>query len=480
MNKKEKVVRQKLKADFLHYAEKCLNIRTKQGAIIGFTINSAQKYIHEKIEQQLKETGKVRALILKGRQQGCSTYVEGRFFWKVTHNRGVRAFILTHLEEATKNLFQIMKRFFDYCPVLVKPIMSYSNSKEVVFSKLDSGYQVGTAKSQGVGRSNTLQYFHGSEVAYWANAREHVAGVLQAVADIAGTEIILESTSAGASGLFYEMCLDAYKGRSEYQLIFVPWFWQDEYKKDLPNDFSLTKEEEDYKQTYKLDNKQIYWRRKKIYELGNIWSFRREYPATVEEAFSADIEGALWNRDLIQKNRVHKSDIANLIRIIVAVDPAVTANKNSDETGIIVAGLGDDNHVYILDDRSGKYTPSEWACAVINAYYDYEADMVVAETNQGGDLVEHTIRSFDVDIPYKSVHATRGKVTRAEPIAAIDVQGRIHHAGIFPELEDQMCRFNPAIKLGSSPDRVDARIWACTELLLVKNRKIEGPKVWGG
>jgi len=479
MNKKEKEIRQMLKADFLHYADKCLNIRTKEGAITNLKLNSAQIYIHERIEEQLQSQGRVRALILKGRQQGCSTYVEGRFFWKVTHNKGARAFILTHLEEATRNLFQIMRRFYDYCPKIVKPIAGYANSKELTFSKLDSGYQVGTAKSQGVGRSNTLQYFHGSEVAYWSNAKEHVSGVLQAVADAEGTEVILESTSAGASGLFYEMCIDAYKGHSDYQLIFVPWFWQKEYRQKIKADFVITKEEEDYKKQYALDDEQISWRRSKIYQLGGIGTFRREYPASVEEAFNADIEGALWTRDLLQKNRIHKSDLPELIRIIVAVDPAVTANKNSDETGIVVAALGVDSHAYILADLSGKYTPSEWACAVINAYYDYAADMVVAETNQGGDLVEQTIKSFDKNIPYKGVHASRGKITRAEPIAALDAQGRIHHVGILGTLEDQMCQFNPA-NLHSSPDRVDARVWACSELLLGKGRDIKGPKLWGG
>ncbi len=478
MNVEEKSIRQKLKANFLHYAEKCLNIRTKKGSIVTFKLNSAQRFIHEALEKQLKDTGRIRALVLKGRQQGCSTYVEGRFFWKVTHKRGVRAFILTHLEEATRNLFQIMRRFFDYCPPMVKPHVSHANSKEIVFDKLDSGYQVGTAKSQGVGRSNTLQYFHGSEVAYWANARDHVSGVLQAVADVDGTEVILESTSAGADGLFYDMCMEAYKARSEYQLIFVPWFWQLEYKRELSQDFVISAEEEQYKQEHHLDDEQIHWRRQKIYQLGNIWTFRREYPATVEEAFNADIEGALWTRNMIQKNRIHKGDLPDMQRIIVAVDPAITANKNSDETGVVVAGLGTDNKAYVLDDLSGKYTPAEWACVVINAYHDYKADRVIAETNQGGDMVEHTIRSFDPDIPYKGVHASRGKIARAEPIAALDAQGRIHHAGIFAALEDQMCRFNPSVKYGSSPDRVDARIWAMTELLLGKNRKIEGPKIW--
>jgi phage terminase large subunit-like protein len=478
MNKHEREIRQRLKTDFLHYAEKCLKIRTKQGAISKMTLNTAQRFIHERLEEQLRQAGRVRAIILKGRQQGCSTYVEARFYWKVTHQKGVRAFILTHLDAATRNIYQIMRRFHDYCPFPVKPHASSANSRELIFGRLDSGYHVGTAKSHGVGRSNTLQFFHGSEVAYWANAEEHVSGILQAVPDMPGTEVILESTSAGASGLFYILCEEARKGRSEYQFIFIPWFWQPEYRKAPPPDFEATAEEKDYQKKYGLDAAQMYWRRVKIYELGNVWTFRREYPATADEAFHTDRPGALWTRATLHQNRRPAGDVPQMKRIVVAIDPATTANRNSDETGIIVAGLGSDDHGYVLEDLSGKYTPAGWASAVIEAYYKYKADRVIAEINQGGDMVEHTLRSFDANISYKGVHASRGKIARAEPIAALDSHGRIHHAGIFSALEDQMCRFDPAAG-GASPDRVDARTWAMTELMLNRPPS-EGPRLWGG
>jgi len=477
MNEKEQAIRLRLKADFLHYAEKCLMIRTKPGAIKPLALNTAQRFIHDRLEQQLLTTGKVRALIVKGRQQGCSTYVEARFYWKVTHHKGMRAFILTHLDEATRNLFQIMKRFHESCPYPVKAHTSRTNSREMTFDRLDSGYNVGTAKSHGVGRSNTLQYFHGSEVAYWSNAQEHMSGVLQAVPDAEGTEIILESTSAGAQGLFYKLCDDARHNRSDYQLIFVPWFLQPEYRKTPPPDFELRVEEKDYKASFKLDDAQMYWRRAKIYELGNIWTFRREYPATLDEAFYTDRPGALWTRETLQLNRIEVDELPEMKRIVVAIDPATTSGVHSDETGIIVAGLGIDNHAYILEDLSGKYTPAEWASAALGAYKKYEADRIVAETNQGGDMVEHTLRTVDDKVAYKGVHASRGKTTRAEPIAALDAQGRIHHAGIFGALEDQMCRFAAGNK--DSPDRVDARVWALTELMLTKHHG-DGPMVWGG
>lgn len=476
MDSKDREIRERLARDFIHYAEKCLKIREKSGRISPLILNTAQRHIHALLEAQVKRTGRVRAVILKGRQQGCSTYVEARFYWKTSQNKGLRAFILTHLEEASRNIYEIARRFHGHCPKAVRPHASRANRRELVFDELDSGYHIGTAKSQGIGRSWTIQYFHGSEVAFWANAEEHVTGALQAVPDTEGTEVILESTSNGAEGLFYKIAMAAAKGDTDYQLIFIPWFWQEEYRKMPPEDFRLSSEEADYKAAFSLDDAQVFWRRNKTAELGGIFAFRREYPATVEEAFHADLPGALWNRGQIDLFRCQRSEVPEMRRIVVAVDPAVSSKRGSDETGIIVAGLGCDNHAYVLADLSGKYTPLMWAQAVVKAYYDFEADRVVAEVNQGGDLVEATLRSIDPLISYKPVRASRGKVTRAEPVAALDLQGRIHHAGHFARLEDQMCGFDPLMG-GGSPDRVDARVWAMTELMLSGPRP-EGPRVW--
>lgn len=216
--------RQRFKDDFILYARENLKIRAKSGRIVPLSLNTAQRHIHAALEKQLRETGRVRAVILKGRQQGCSTYVEARFYWKVTHSMGMRAFILTHLDEASRNIYQIARRFHDHCAPGMKAQTQAANSRELFFGRLDSGYQVGTAKSQGIGRGATLQFFHGSEVAFWSNAEEHMQGALQAVPDIGGTEIILESTSSGAEGFFYKLATEAAEGKSEYQLIFIPWY----------------------------------------------------------------------------------------------------------------------------------------------------------------------------------------------------------------------------------------------------------------
>jgi predicted phage terminase large subunit-like protein len=473
---RERALRLRLKNDFIHYAEKCLKIRAKDGGIAPLRLNAAQRHIHAALEKQLAGTGRVRALILKGRQQGCSTYVEARFYWKVTHGRGLSAFILTHLDEATRNIYQMVQRFHDHCPRPVRPHTSAVNARELRFDKLDSGYMVGTAKSQGVGRSATVQYFHGSEVAFWANAQEHVSGILQAVPDAAGTEVILESTASAEGGLFRKLCEKAMSGAGDYAFIFVPWFLQEEYRKTPPEGFAPTPEEQDVAARFGLDAAQICWRREKIAALDGIFAFRREYPASPEEAFLADNPHALWTRETIAKNRRGREGLPQMKRVVVAIDPAVSAKASSDETGIVVAGLGADDHVYILDDLSGRYTPAEWASKAVRAYETHGADRVVAEINQGGDLVEHTLRACDANVAYRGVRAARGKVTRAEPVAALDERGLVHHAGFFPALEDQMCAFDPASG-GASPDRADARVWAVTELALGRQPGA-GPRVW--
>ncbi|HZI08667.1 MAG TPA: hypothetical protein VEZ71_31915, partial [Archangium sp.] len=276
--KARRTERQRLREDFPHFAATCLFIRTKEGGIHPLKLNQPQVYIHQRLEEQLRETGKVRAVILKGRQQGCSTYTEARYYHKVTSQRGRRAYILTHEDSATTNLFDMAKMYHDNCPEHVRPSTGAANAKELLFDELSSGYKVGTAGSRGTGRGSTIHYFHGSEVAFWPNADTHVAGVLQAVPDLPGTEIILESTSNGPSGVFYEIAMAAQRGEGDYQLIFVPWFWSAEYRKAVPKGFALTSEEERYKAEHGLDDEQMAWRRSKIVELGGAHHFRREYP----------------------------------------------------------------------------------------------------------------------------------------------------------------------------------------------------------
>lgn len=174
-----------------------------------------------------------------------------------------------------------------------------------------------------------------------------------------------------------------------------------------------------------------------------------------------DNPNALWNRSKIDEHRV--SEAPDLIRVVVGIDPAVTSNKDSDLTGIVVAGVGKNQQGYVLDEKSTIASPDEWARLAVKLYHEYKADRIVAEVNNGGDLVEMVIRTIDRNVSYKDVRATRGKARRAEPIAALYEQGRIHHVGSFPQLEDEMCEFDP-VNYAKSPDRMDALVWALTEL----------------
>jgi len=182
-----------------------------------------------------------------------------------------------------------------------------------------------------------------------------------------------------------------------------------------------------------------------------------------------DVPGALWTRARIDAHRVEKAP--DLVRVVIGVDPAGSASEDADETGIVVAGRGVDAHGYTLADLSCRLSPEGWGRRVVNAFWHWKADRVVAEGNFGGDMVASVIRTIDARVPVHLVHASRGKAIRAEPVAAMDEQGRDHHVGAFAELEDQMCNFAPG-RFDGSPDRMDAKVWAYTELFLQDETQI--------
>ncbi len=205
---------------------------------------------------------------------------------------------------------------------------------------------------------------------------------------------------------------------------------------------------------------------------GFISEVRRRYQGTAlwRQEFLGEIvedhSGTLWRRDWIEEQRTDKAP--DLMTIVVAVDPPVTATKASDSCGIIVAGLGEDRRAYVLADRTlqGR-APQIWARAVMAAFKAHQADRVVAEVNQGGDLIETVLKSVESSAPIRKVRATRGKWLRAEPIASLYAEGRVAHVGRFDALEDQMCAFRADGRVsGRSPDRVDALVWALTDLML--------------
>lgn len=315
---KEKIRR--LRREFTLFAPKCLKIRTKSGRIVPLRLNKAQLYIHRRLEDQKRRTGRVRALVLKGRQQGASTYIGARYYWRSSLNRGLKVFILTHEQPATDNLFGMVDRYHQHNPL--KPSTGAANAKELVFDRLDSGYAVATAGTKAVGRSNTIQLFHGSEVAFWPNAPAHFAGVVQAVPELPGTEIILESTAFGVGGEFHSRCKTALAGIGDYELIFVPWFWQDEYRRPAPEGFALDEDDAEYLELHASAGctlEHMVWRQAKMIELKDPLLFMQEYPATPDEAFqTTGHDSFIKPADVL---RARKANLKPIGPLIIGVDP---------------------------------------------------------------------------------------------------------------------------------------------------------------
>jgi phage terminase large subunit-like protein len=213
-------------------------------------------------------------------------------------------------------------------------------------------------------------------------------------------------------------------------------------------------------------------------DAGTVAGYRKQFDGTTigrQEMYAElleEIPGALWKPSLIDPYRVTPDRMPELARVVVAIDPAATADEATSETGIIVAGRGFDHHGYVLEDRSGHYSPRDWALAAKSALREFQADRIVAEVNQGGEMVEATLRSVDKHLPYRAVRATRGKRRRAEPIAALYEQGKVHHVldadrpERFDELERQMCEFTHNAPASMKLDRMDALVWALTAVML--------------
>lgn len=319
------------------FAKNFLIIHDKSGVERKFEMNRAQLYIHERLEAQLKATGRVRALILKGRQQGVSTYVQARFFHKIVTKKGKKAFILTHLSDATRAIFEMTKRYSENVDPVLFSKPDKKNDNTLMYNGLGSGYRVGTAGSAEIGRSMTNQYLHLSEYAFYKDAARISLGLLQTVAEMADTEVIKESTANGIDNDFYSDWKEAKNGKTRYQAIFVPWYWQEEYCIDDP-DFKPNDEELDWLEKFGsngLTLGHLNWRRIKLQDFKGDdeqkrRKFRQEYPFTDDEAFLSSITDTFINVDCVQKARITKveSDAA----LVLGVDPA---RKGDDRIAII-------------------------------------------------------------------------------------------------------------------------------------------------
>lgn len=395
----ERTLRLKMSRDFPFYAEHLLKIMTKGGGITPFVLNRAQWYIHEALEKQYKKTGEVRALICKARQMGCSTYVAGRFYQRVSHRKGVNAFVLSHALDITKRLFKMTRLFYDESDGEFQPSTIAASTNELSFGGLKSTYYVGTAGTKGVGRGGTLQYFHGSEVALWVNADDHFGGIMQSVPSgtlSEGTEVILESTGQGPHGKFYELCMAAREGDGEYQIIFTPWFWQDEYRKTPPIGWGIRESKyegliQDQKEQFGLDKEQMRWLELKRAELGSDWLFRQEYPCTLDEAFQQSGEESFLSPEKVDDARIPKPEIQDIFgeARIGALDPAGSSQR-ADRTSI---GHRVGRRLENIDYYRGKEAPD--VVEIAKRYIEkYQLDRLFVDVGGlGGPIYDYLRRS---------------------------------------------------------------------------------------
>jgi hypothetical protein len=321
-----------LQNDYQLYAERCLKVVNTEGKLVPFKLNPQQKLLHEAIEKQRAETGKVRVIVCKSRRLGISTYVAGRFTWKTAMNPHRRAAVITHVTDATNAIFKIYKRFHSNLPDFIKPEIKHSNAKELEFESLDSSVKVSTAGSAESGRGDSIIYLHGSEVAFWPNAYEIAAGTIRSVADVDETETILESTPLGIGTFFYETWVAAEEGLNGYIAIFLPWTVDPSCYSEPPEDFSPSDDELEYQKMYQLSDGQLYWRRQTMRQLGEE-KFRQEYPISVAEAFrSTNGDTFILPEPVVQARKRTLPPESKNMPLILGVD---VASMGKDKTCIV-------------------------------------------------------------------------------------------------------------------------------------------------
>ena len=286
--------------DPLLFIETVLKIKDKLGHLVDFELNEPQLRLYNEYRRQQKEGRPVRIIILKARQMGFSTMVAALFYQATVTHFNTDSAIVAHKAEASTNIFDKAKLFFENSPAIFRPQRKASNAKELVFENpatnprikamspgLRSRIRVETAVDKNVLRSATVQYLHLSELAFWPYPEESMASAMQAVPPQRGTAVIIESTANGIGGTFYDLWMRAERGESEFVPLFFPWYEMSEYRMPVPDDFALTDEEAEQKELYGLDDEQIVWRRWCISAncKGSIDTFHQEYPSTPHEAF---------------------------------------------------------------------------------------------------------------------------------------------------------------------------------------------------
>ena len=328
------------RADLETFAREALVIRPAEGAAMPFTFNSVQKKLHARLENQRAETGRVRAVILKARQLGISTYVGARFYHRMRHDPGFRTIIMTHRDDSNLQLAEMIDRYYENDPD--PPTTKVNASGSLVFDN-DSGSTVmvaGPVKT-GAGRAFTFQLAHLSELAFWKQASEHMSALMRTIHKVDGTEIIMESTAQGSTGVFHANAMAARQGVGDYELLFFPWFDHDAYRINPPADWKPNDAIREMGERFHLGRDQMYWAQSENTQMAIddgesvdeiCWRFRQEYPTTVDEAFRAGRKGGYIKGSVVEKARQRVNAHQGDMPLVIGVDVATGGGERMPST----------------------------------------------------------------------------------------------------------------------------------------------------
>lgn len=410
LNAKERLQRAQaaVRLDLPLFAKTCLRIVDKAGNLVPLIFNDQQMYLHEQVEKQERETGMVRMIVPKSRRAGISTYVGARFYWKTALNKFKRALIFSHEQSSSDGLFAMVENYHKFNPFA--PHTGTANVKELNFDQLSSGYTVATAGARDFGRGLGFQYFHGSEVSRWPNAKNHFAGAIKTVSNVPGTEIFLESTGAGPVGEFYERTQKSMRGLSDYRVCFLPWMMDKSNAREIPPEITLDLSHEkehgaelseaDYAEFHRLTNEQAYWARMERQNSSSELVFRQEFPATVADVFVGAEEGVYHSaQDILRARKAIDREGAG--PIIMGVDPA---GEGGDRFAVAVR----QGHVILAIHTRLKVDSEEGVAWVKDLIDKYEPAKVFVDAGGLGRPIISRLRGMDAKYVKKVVAVNFG------------------------------------------------------------------------
>jgi hypothetical protein len=391
-------VREVLK-DFTRYREKFLKIRPREGGERrSFIINAAQQVLHQRLQWELETFGRIRALIPKARRMGVSTYIGGRFFHRSVSKKGTRAHVVAHRSDSASNLFREVKLFYEMLPKPWQPSLSTSNARELIFDKLQSVYKVSSAEGGNIGRSDDTHLLHMSEAAFFDNTEDLSSGIMQTVLDQPETEIAMESTGNGASGMFFNMCEQASREKNTgmWRLHFLPWTVMPEYAHAPPEKWTPPQEFLDYARLHSMTPAQLYWFWRQNSTIASMNGgqpdaihrlTRQEYPATYLECFSTDSTLDFFPASLVQSAMLSTFAPTLGALKILSVDPA---GDGVDECFVCDRqGGAVGTRVWGAIKSNDQNVQADW---IVQTYQRFGLDVILIETDGVGKGLLDAVR----------------------------------------------------------------------------------------